>query len=166
MLATTSSAQHRLVTEQFGIATLPLVLGWSMGAGQTYQWAVSHPEMVQRMLPFCGSSRTARTTRSSSTRSRLRSARRRGVRRGLVPRPDAWPVKGLRAFARVYAGWGFSQAFYWEEVWRGLGLHLAGGLPVGFWEGFFLDEPGPQQPAHDAGTWWNGDVGQTPGFRR
>jgi homoserine O-acetyltransferase len=32
--------QHRLVTEKFGIETLPLVTGWSMGAGQTYQWSV------------------------------------------------------------------------------------------------------------------------------
>lgn len=33
---------------------------------------------------------------------------------------DGWyekmPCKGLRAAARVYAGWGFSQAFYWHEV--------------------------------------------------
>jgi homoserine O-acetyltransferase len=49
------AAQHRLVTEVFGIETPPLVLGWSMGAGQSYQWAVSHPEMVQRILRFCGS---------------------------------------------------------------------------------------------------------------
>ena len=51
--------QHRLVTEKFGIETLPLVTGWSMGAGQTYQWCVSFPEMVQRACPFCGSSKTS-----------------------------------------------------------------------------------------------------------
>jgi homoserine O-acetyltransferase/O-succinyltransferase len=28
------------------------------------------------------------------------------------------PTKGLRAMARVYAGWGFSQAFYWDEMYR------------------------------------------------
>ncbi len=33
-------AQHRLVTEKFGISELQLVLGWSMGAEQTYEWAV------------------------------------------------------------------------------------------------------------------------------
>ena len=54
------AVQHRLVTEKFGIEQLALVLGWSMGAGQTFQWAVSHPEMVPRMLPFCGSARTSR----------------------------------------------------------------------------------------------------------
>ena len=26
------------------------------------------------------------------------------------------PTVGLRAFARVYAGWGFSQPFYWNEA--------------------------------------------------
>jgi len=27
------------------------------------------------------------------------------------------------ALARVYAGWGFSQAFYWDEVWRDRAVH-------------------------------------------
>src|SRR4051812_16932459 len=52
-------AQHKLVTEHFGIERLVAVTGWSMGAGQTYQWAVSHPEMVPKILPFCGSARTS-----------------------------------------------------------------------------------------------------------
>src|SRR4051794_41904802 len=50
-------AQHKLVTEHFDIERLVAVTGWSMGAGQTYQWAVSHPEMVPKILPFCGSAR-------------------------------------------------------------------------------------------------------------
>src|SRR5919199_521787 len=54
------SVQHRLVTERLGIQRLQLVTGWSMGAGQTYQWAVSYPEMVARILPFCGSARARR----------------------------------------------------------------------------------------------------------
>src|SRR5256886_9695874 len=53
-------AQHKLVTERFGIGRLVAVTGWSMGAGQTYQWAVSYPAMVPRILPFCGSARTSR----------------------------------------------------------------------------------------------------------
>ncbi len=53
------AVQHQLVTEHFGIEKLALVTGWSMGAGQTYQWAVSYPEMVERILPFCGSAKTS-----------------------------------------------------------------------------------------------------------
>ena len=29
-------------------------------SGQTCQWAVSYPEMVPRILPFCGSAKTSR----------------------------------------------------------------------------------------------------------
>jgi len=102
--------QHKLVTERFGIERLALVTGWSMGAGQTYQWAVSHPEMVPRILPFCGSAKT----------SLHNIVFLEGVKAALTA-DAAWnhgwydeqPTKGLRAMARVYAGWGFSQAFLW-----------------------------------------------------
>ena len=30
--------------------------------------------------------------------------------------PHKPPTLGPRAFARVYAGWGLSQPFYWEQV--------------------------------------------------
>jgi homoserine O-acetyltransferase len=49
--------QHRLVTETFGIETLELVTGWSMGALQSYHWGSMYPSMVKRMLPSCGSAR-------------------------------------------------------------------------------------------------------------
>jgi homoserine O-acetyltransferase len=156
------AAQHRLVTEVFGIETLPLVLGWSMGAGQTYQWAVSHPGMVQRILPFCGSSRT-----SPHNRVFLE-----GVKAALTVdaafaggwyEPDRPPVTGLRAAARVYAGWGFSQAFYWDEVWRELGHTSLEDFLVAFWEGFFLDGRDPNNLLTMLNTWWHGDIGTTPG---
>src|SRR5258706_9062468 len=51
-------AQHRLVTEHFGISELQLVLGWSMGAQQTYEWAGRYPDMVKRAAPFAGFART------------------------------------------------------------------------------------------------------------
>jgi homoserine O-acetyltransferase len=52
-------------------------------------------------------------------------------------------VTGLRAAARVYTGWGFSQAFYWDEVWRELGHTSLEDFLVDFWEGFFLDGRDP-----------------------
>src|SRR5699024_5499176 len=53
------ACQYRLLAERLGIERLRLVLGWSMGAGQTYQWGVSYPDTMDALLPFCGSSRTA-----------------------------------------------------------------------------------------------------------
>ena len=156
------SVQHRLVTERFGIEKLALVTGWSMGAGQTYQWAVSYPEMVERMLPFCGSART----------SRHNIVFLEGVKAALTADDafkggwyDEQPTKGLRAMARVYAGWGFSQAFYWDEVYKeGLGFSSLEDFLVGFWEGFFLDGRDANNLLAMLWTWQNGDIGKTPGF--
>ncbi|KAI4745355.1 homoserine O-acetyltransferase [Aureobasidium sp. EXF-12298] len=52
-------AQHTLVTEHLGITHAFAVLGWSMGAGQTYQWATQFPEFMDKIAPFCGSAKTS-----------------------------------------------------------------------------------------------------------
>jgi homoserine O-acetyltransferase/O-succinyltransferase len=50
-------AQHRLLTESFGIERVELVLGWSVGALQTYEWAVRFAPMVKRMASIAGAPR-------------------------------------------------------------------------------------------------------------
>ena len=154
------SVQHRLVTEVFGIEKLALVTGWSMGAQQTFQWGVSYPEMVERMLPFCGSAKT-----SSHNFVFLE-----GVRAALtadVAFNGGWyekpPNTGLRAMARVYAGWGFSQAFYRERLYESEGYSSLEDFLVAFWEGFFLPKDANNLLAM-LWTWQHGDVGMTPGF--
>jgi homoserine O-acetyltransferase/O-succinyltransferase len=52
--------QYRLVTEKFGIETIKLVTGWSMGGLQTYHWGALYPDMVERILPFQGSAKCSR----------------------------------------------------------------------------------------------------------
>jgi homoserine O-acetyltransferase/O-succinyltransferase len=153
--------QHRLVTERFGIERLAVVTGWSMGAGQTYQWAVSFPDMVERACPFCGSSKT----------SEHNIVFLEGVKAALTADAafqsgwyDTKPVKGLRAAARVYAGWGFSQAFYWQRLYLEMGYASLEDFLVGFWEGFFLDRRDPNNLLTMLWTWQNGDIGNTPGF--
>jgi homoserine O-acetyltransferase len=154
-------AQHKLVSEHFGIERLVAVTGWSMGAGQTYQWAVSYPEMVPRILPFCGSART----------SRHNIVFLEGVKAALTADAawkDGWydqqPWRGLRAAARVYAGWGFSQAFYWDELYKQLNYTSLEDFLVGFWEGFFLDERDANNLLTMLWTWQHGDIGLTDGF--
>src|SRR5262245_6094353 len=153
--------QHKLVTEKFGIETLPLVTGWSMGAGQTYQWCVSFPDMVQRACPVCGSSKT----------SEHNIVFLEGVKSALTADDafnggwyDEKPAKGLRAAARVYAGWGFSQAFYWDQVYKEMGYSDLEDFLVAFWEGFFLDRRDPNNLLTMLWTWQNGNIGNTPGF--
>jgi homoserine O-acetyltransferase len=52
-------AQRRLVVERWDIEKLTMVAGYSIGAQQAFQWAVSHLEMVERIAPLCGHAHTA-----------------------------------------------------------------------------------------------------------
>jgi homoserine O-acetyltransferase len=154
-------AQHKLVTERFGIERLVAVTGWSMGAGQTYQWAVSYPEMVPRILPFCGSARTSPHNVVFLEGVKAALAADGAFREGWY---EAQPERGLRAAARVYAGWGFSQAFYWDAVYRQMGYSSLEDFLVGFWEGFFLDGRDANNLVTMLHTWQRGDIGRSPGF--
>lgn len=33
--------------------------GWSLGGGQSFQWATQYPDFVDFCIPFCGSARTS-----------------------------------------------------------------------------------------------------------
>ena len=48
-------SQRRMLTEVLGIAHLRAVAGISMGGMQTIQWGVTHPELVDRIVPIVGS---------------------------------------------------------------------------------------------------------------
>lgn len=52
------NAQYRLVKEHLGINTLVAVLGASMGGMQSLQWAVSYPDMVQRVIALVPSAKS------------------------------------------------------------------------------------------------------------
>jgi homoserine O-acetyltransferase len=147
--------QHRLVTEKFGIERVRLVVGWSMGALQTFHWGALYPEMVERIAPFCGSAKC----------SRHNFVFLEGVKAALTADAafkDGWyeakPQRGLRAMARVYAGWGFSQAFYREELdLKTLGYSSLEDFLVAFWEGFFLPKDANNLLTM-LWTWQHGDI--------
>jgi homoserine O-acetyltransferase len=103
-------AQRQLLADQWGIERLHAVYGWSMGAQQAYHWAALFPDQVERAIINCGSARTA-------THNRVFL---KGLMAVLEAAPEhtgngrfaSEPTAALRAFGRVYAGWGLSQDFY------------------------------------------------------
>ena len=154
--------QHRLVTEKFCIRKVRLVTGWSMGALQTFHWGALFPDMVERIAPFCGSAKC----------SRHNFVFLEGVKAALTA-DAAWnngwytakPEKGLRAMARVYAGWGFSQTFYRQELdLKVLGFSSLEDFLVAFWEGFFLPKDANNLLAM-LWTWQNGDISDNPLYK-
>jgi homoserine O-acetyltransferase/O-succinyltransferase len=153
-------AQHKLVTEKFGIEKIALVTGWSMGGGQTYQWGVSYPDMVERILPFCGSARTSLHNIVFLEGVKAALTADAAWKHGWYDEP---PTTGLRAVGRVYAGWGLSQGFYREKIYEEIGYSSLEDFLVAFWEGFFLKKDANNLLAM-LWTWQNGNIGHTPGF--
>lgn len=112
------AAQAKLANA-LGIDQWSLVLGWSMGGIQTYQWAAQCPNRVKRALIICGSARAAEHNQVFLD----------GVKTALTT--DAHfnggdyreqPEAGLKAFARVYAGWAYSQAFFRKQRYKDMGF--------------------------------------------
>ncbi|GLY75427.1 alpha/beta fold hydrolase [Actinoallomurus iriomotensis] len=159
-MADNVAAQYRLVTEHLGVDRLALVLGASMGAGQAYQWAVGHPEMVERLASITGSSHT-----SPHNQVFLEGLRAALTADSAYAGGDytEQPRAGLRAFSRVYAGWGLSQAFYWERVHERLGFATLEDFITGVWEANFAGWDANDLLAM-MWTWQHADVGRTPGF--
>ena len=147
------ACQHRLLTEALGVTRIALVMGWSMAGCQSYQWGAQYPDMVDAILPFCASART-----SPHNRVFLEGVKAALLADSTFAGGDytALPEAGLRAFARVYAGWAYSQAFYRERLHCQLGFES--------WEDLLLDWENDHR-AWDANdllaklrTWQLGDI--------
>lgn len=111
-------AQYELVTKKLGIKHLYAVLGWSMGAGQTFQWATQYPEFMDIAVPFCGSAKTSLHNKVfiEGVKSALMGVKftwSAGVGSVGAHKTDSkvrtWTTEekevGLKAMGRVYAGW-------------------------------------------------------------
>lgn len=152
------TAQEWLLREVFGIERLALVYGWSMGAQQAYHWGALYPDRVQRIAALCG---TARTTEHN--RIFLES-----LRSALTTDPtwnghtfDGMPERGLHTFARIYASWAASQAFYRERIYRQLGYTS---LEDYLWRGWELNyrKRDPRNLIAMLDTWLRCDVSHNP----
>lgn len=152
-------AQHRLLTEELGVNRVALVSGWSMAGCQAFQWGAQYPEFVNAILPFCGSAKTSEHNivflegvKSALTADAV-------FDQGNYTTP---PVKGLKAFGRVYAGWAFSQTFYRNQMYRLKGFATAEEL-LQDWERDHLD-----WDANDLlcklRTWQLGDISSQPAY--
>ena len=142
-------AQHRLLTEKLGASKVALATGWSMGAQQAYHWGALFPDMVERLMPFCGSARTAEHNWVFLD----------GVRAvlSLGKTSSERDEAASRAAGRVYAGWAFSQSFYREQLWVALGFASVEEFVSDFWDGFFVKK-NPLDLLAMINTWQNADI--------
>jgi homoserine O-acetyltransferase/O-succinyltransferase len=153
---------HRLLTEQLKVTHLRAIIGFSMGAEQAFQWAVSYPDFADRIVATSG---TAKCYPHGVVRLESQIA--------AITADDAFkngdytspPTKGLEAFAMVWTAWLFSQEWWRKELWR------ADSPPGATFDSVVHEFRTNFIPGADANdlilqmrAWERHDVGTTPGF--
>jgi homoserine O-acetyltransferase len=154
-------AQHRLLTEKFGIERLALVTGASMGAEQTFEWAVRFPDMVARAAPIAGTARTTDHTKLFAQSLIDAITSDPGWAHGWYERADQ-VRQGLRAHARLWAVMGASPAMYSQHLWRGLGFSSVEDFLLGLLDASFLPLD-PNSLLLQAWKWQQADVARPHG---
>lgn len=153
-------AQERLLRERFGVEAPALIYGWSMGGQQALHWGALFPDRVSRIVAVCTSARTSPHNRVFLESLRATLMADAGYRNG---RFATRPVDSLRAFGRIYAGWALSQAFYREELWRGIGYVSLDDFLVRFWEATYLRRD-PADLLSMLDTWIASDIADNTVF--
>src|SRR5580704_770288 len=155
-------AVHHLLVDELKVTHLRAVIGFSMGAEQAFQWAVSYPTFADRIVATSG---TAKCYPQGFIRleSQINAIE-------LDPTFNngdytKQPAKGVEAFALIWTAWLYSQEWWRDELWR------EGAKPGTTFESTLQEYKTNFIPGGDANdiilqmrTWERHDVGTSPGF--
>ena len=152
-------AVHRLLREALGIDHLKAVIGFSMGAQQAFQWAVSYPDFMDRIVATAG---TAKTYGHGIVRLEGQIAAIEADPVFAAGDYETQPVRGLQAFGMVWAGWLFSQEWWRRELWRGTGRGDTLAEVIESFRTRFIPGADANDLILQMRTWQSNDVGATP----
>lgn len=149
--------QRRLLTRQWGIERIALVIGRSMGALVAFQWACYFHDMVSRVLPFSGAPRTS--LHNYVFLDAIKSAIEMGLKGNKIDPKDA-----LRLVGRLYAGWALSDEFYRHRLFEAEGYSTIDEYIRGRWEPNFVNR-NPFDLLSQIATWQTADISANDRFQ-
>jgi homoserine O-acetyltransferase len=154
-------AVHQLLTKDLGITHVRAVIGFSMGAQQAFQWAVSHPRFADRIVATAG---TAKAWPHGIVRLEGQIA-------ALTADPafnggdyTSPPRKGMEAYGMVWLGWLYSQEWWRREMWKARSPSNTLEQEIESRRRTFFANNDANDLILQARTWQRHDVGTTPGF--
>ncbi|MSQ43089.1 MAG: alpha/beta fold hydrolase [Chloroflexi bacterium] len=156
-------AVYRLLTEALHVHHLAAVIGFSMGAQQAFQWAVSYPEFMDRIVATAG---TAKTYGHGVVRLEGQIAALTADENFNGGEYTAPPERGLQAFGTVWTGWLLSQEWWRRELWRNPATpDLTFEQVVQRYSTGFASVGDANDLILQMRTWQKHDVGGTPPFK-
>jgi homoserine O-acetyltransferase len=148
----------RRVLDQLGVTHVRAVAGFSMGAEQSFQWAVSHPGFMDAIVPWCG---TARTYPHGVVRLESAIAALTADPAFADGRYTSPPARGLAAWSAHWAAWVWSQEWWRRELYKSQGATVADVVKARIARDASRD---PNNLIAQARAWQRHDVGATSGF--
>ncbi|HMF99350.1 MAG TPA: alpha/beta fold hydrolase [Vicinamibacterales bacterium] len=154
-------AVHRLLVDELRITHVRAVIGFSMGAEQAFQWAVSHPSFADRIVATAG---TAKAWPHGVVRLEGQIA-------ALTADPEfqggdytSPPRKGIEAYGMVWLGWLYSQEWWRREMWKTTAPDRTLEQEIDSRRRTFFANNDANDLILQARTWQRHDVGTTKGF--
>ena len=108
------TAQHNLITNLFGIEKVKLVVGWSMGGQQAYQWATQYPDMVDNIAAMCAHAKTSGHTHVFLEGMYAALTSDLNWNEGNYKEQ---PNAGKTTMAMAWAGWALGQNWFREKLY-------------------------------------------------
>jgi homoserine O-acetyltransferase/O-succinyltransferase len=154
-------AVHRLLVDELRITHVRAVIGFSMGAEQAFQWAVSYPSFADRIVATSG---TAKAWPHGIVRLE-------GQISALTADPEfkggdytSPPRRGIEAYGMVWLGWLYSQEWWRREMWKTTAPDRTLQQEIENRRRTFFANNDANDLILQARTWQRHDVGATKGF--
>lgn len=154
-------AQHKLLTEWFGIQTLALVVGGSMGAQQAYEWAVRYPKMVRRVAAIAGTAKNTEHDFLFADTLVEAITIDPGFQGGNYTACNE-VAAGLKRHAKLWTVMGWSTEFFRAGRHKALGFDSMQAFVDNFMTGYFAPMD-PNDLIAMAWKWQHGDVSRHTG---
>jgi homoserine O-acetyltransferase len=154
-------AVHQLLTTELGVHHLKAVIGFSMGAQQAFQWAVSYPDFMDRIVATSG---TAKTYGHGVVRneSEINAITTDAAFKGGDYTTE--PEKGIQSFSLVWTAWLYSQEWWRRELWKTETPNATLAQVIDNYRRNFIPHADANNLILQMHTWEQHDVGATPGF--
>ena len=154
-------AVHRLLVEDLKVTHVRAIIGFSMGAEQAFQWAVSYPGFADRIVATSG---TAKAWPHGIVRLEGQIAALTADPAFNAGDYTAPPRKGIEAYGMVWLGWLYSQEWWRREMWKINAPDRTLEQEIENRRRTFFANNDANDLILQARTWQRHDVGRTPGF--
>jgi homoserine O-acetyltransferase/O-succinyltransferase len=154
-------AVHQLLTTELGVHHLQAVIGFSMGAQQAFQWAVSYPDFMDHVVATSGTAKTyghgIARNESEITAITTDAAFQGG-------NYTTEPEKGIQSFSLVWTAWLYGQEWWRRELWKTETPNATLAQVLDNYRTHFIPNADANNLILQLHTWEQHDVGTTHGF--